>query len=132
MIVYGMNRWKFAKASAFTTTEGAGSVGTKGEGNDPPIKKGLPASPATEDETTAAAMGLSKHMRPAGEGSDGPIKKRLRVRGSQSLRAVRPDENPGPGHGDESRESRGSAQARPRRRRRRRTTRSLGRPSSTP
>lgn len=129
MIVYGMNRWKSAKASAFTTTEGSGPVRTRGEGDDPPIKKSLPASPAIEDDTTAAAMGLSGLMRPTGEGADGPIKKSLSARGSQTLQAVRPDESPGPDQSDERAESQ---QSRRRRRRRRRTTRAMARPSSTP
>ena len=131
MIAYGMNRWKSVKASEFATAEGSGQVRTTDEGDDPPIKKSLPAAPAPKDD--GAAMSLSKLMRPAGgESADKPIKKSLRVRGSERLQAVRPDANPGPSGPSGSDERGECGQGRRRWRRRRRTTRSLGRPSSLP
>jgi hypothetical protein len=124
MIAYGMNMWKFAKASA--TADGCGDVRTQdGGSDDPPVVKLEPGCPPPEDDGTAA-MALSPLMRPKGEGDDGAVKKGPRARGSQKMQAVRPDGDPG----DDA--SRASQDRRPRRRRRRRTTRSLGRPSSTP
>lgn len=120
MTVSGMNRWKFAKASA--TGDGSGEMRIRGEGDDPPIKKSLPVYPPPKGDETAP-MALSPVMRPAAEGAGPPIEKKLRVRGSQELQAVQPDGGPGAAAGQEVRDSR------PGRRRRRRTTRSLTRPT---
>lgn len=120
MTVFGMNRWKFMKASA--TGDGSGQLRTRGEGDDPPIKKSLPAYPAPQGEETVT-MELSPLMRPAAEGADPPIEKKLRVRGSGKLQAVQPDGDPGDDAGPESQDSQ------PGTRRRRRTTRTLTRPA---
>lgn len=126
MIVHGMNRWKSAKASAFTTGDGSGQMRTMGEDGNGPIKKISAASQPPADPT-AAAMALSSIMYPSGESADGPTKKSLRVRGSQRLQAVRPDETPGPDQNDQK-EHAASEPARPPRRGR--TTRTSAR--STP
>jgi hypothetical protein len=131
MTVHGMNRWKSAKASEFTTGDGDGQVRTTGEDGNGPIKKISAASQPPADPT-AAAMALPSIMYPSGEPADGPIKKSLRVRGSQKLQAVRPDENPGPDENDQNDQNvrAASEPGRPPRRRRRRTTRASAR--STP
>lgn len=128
MTVHGMNRWKSAKASEFTT--GSGQMRTTGEDGNGPIKK-ISAASQPPAEPTAAAMAQSSIMYPSGEPADGPIKKSLRVRGSQKLQAVRPDENPGPNQNDQN-DQNGRAASEPARppRRRRRTTRTSAR--STP
>lgn len=145
MIVYGLNRWKFAKASA--TVDGSGDVLTPGEGDDGGVKKppgdgqnaaialssrfhpkgegddGCVRKPPEDGEN--AAIALSSPLYPKGEGDDGGVKKGRRARGSQKMQAVRSDENPGDDASKESQDSR------PRRRRKPRTTRTLGRPIST-
>ena len=132
MTVHGMNRWKSAKASEFTTAEGSGQADNTSEDGNGGIKKPPFASKRAAAGTTASAMAKSPLMRPSGEGSEGPIKKNLRVRGSQKMQAVRPDENPGPDQNDQNERSDRAASeyGRPRRRRKRRTTRASAR--STP
>jgi hypothetical protein len=154
MIVYGINRWKSAQASA--TTGSCGEVRTRDGGSDdppvvkeepappkgdattaamalswtiecadePPIRQSLRGDPSPTDKATAA-MTMSPLLRPKGEGDDKPVVKGQRARGSQKMQAVRSDEDPGD---NASKESLGS---RPRRRRKRRTTRTLRRPSLT-
>jgi len=154
MIVYGINRWKSAQASA--TAGSCGEVLTEDGGSDdppvvkeepappkgdattaalalswtvecadePPIRKSLPGDPSLMDKATAT-LATSPLLRPKGESDDGGVKKGLRARGSQQMQAVGPAKNPGD---NASKESLGS---RPRRRRKRRTTRTLRRPSPT-
>ncbi len=145
MIVYGLNRWKFAKASA--TVDGSGGVHTPGEGDDGGVKKppgdgqnaaialssslypkgegddGGVKKPPEDGEN--AAIALSSRLHPKGEDDDGGVKKGRRARGSQNMQVVRSDENLGDDASKETRDSR------PRRRRKPRTTRTLGRPIST-
>ena len=154
MIVYGINSWKFAQASA--TAGSCGEVRTKDGGSDdppvvkeepappkgdattaaralswtiecadePPIRESLRGDPSPTDKATAT-MAMSPLLRPKGEGDDGGVKKGLRARGSQRMQAVGSDQAPGD---DASKESLGS---RPRRRRKRRATRASRRPSPT-
>jgi len=145
MIVYGLNRWKFAKASA--TVDGSGDVHTPGEGDDGGVKKppgdGQNAAIALSsslypkgegddrgvkkppEDGENAAIARSPLMRPKSESDDPSVKEGRRARGSQKMQAVRSDENPG------DHASRESQDSRLRRRRKPRTTRTLGRPIST-
>ncbi len=80
MIVYGMNRWKFAQASA--TADGCGVVGTEdGGSDDPPVGKFVmnePGCSPPKDGATAAAKPQSLSESSTSESADPPVEKSRR------------------------------------------------------